>query len=108
MDAEHDPGSVLPSLRFAGHVVYLLWQWMLDIQYGILQHIIERSLARPSTFGGGYRGSCPWSLWSPSGGQWLQHSPLPRRPEEYLTEIYESASSTAPTAGSSSRALPGR
>jgi multiple sugar transport system permease protein len=22
-------------------VVYLLWQWMLDIQYGILQHVIE-------------------------------------------------------------------
>ncbi len=28
-------------------VVYLLWQWMLDIQYGILQHLIEPVVGQP-------------------------------------------------------------
>jgi multiple sugar transport system permease protein len=28
-------------------VVYILWQWMLDIQYGILQHVLSPILGQP-------------------------------------------------------------
>ena len=89
-------------------VVYLIWQWMLDPQFGIAQYPIRLLLGHPVAMWADPLWAMPRSPSSPSGGPTASTCCCSSRAAEHHQDIYDAAALDGARRWTRSALSPGR